>query len=194
MPLYEEGLFIRPEKWCQVYDNAPEERQRHLARLISESYLAKGNTAKAKEYYDVARSGDNDMDRNDYFYAGSLLYATEDYKGAIENYSLMRNRTDSIGQIANYHLAYSYIQTGNKVAALDAFKAASERAYNPDIQEDAHFNYAKLSFDLNHNPSVFNDYLAKYPTRRRERGSTAIWRWPRSTATITPEPWRHIPT
>lgn len=53
----------------KVYENAPKERQRHLARIISESYLAKGNTAKAKEYYDVARSGDNDMDRNDYFYA-----------------------------------------------------------------------------------------------------------------------------
>lgn len=151
----------------KVYENAPKERQRHLARIISESYLAKGNTAKAKEYYDVARSGDNDMDRNDYFYAGSLLYATEDYKGAIENYSLMRNRTDSIGQIANYNLAYSYIQTGNKVAALDAFKAASERSFNPDIQEDAHFNYAKLSFDLNHNPSVFNDYLTEYSDKKK---------------------------
>ena len=44
-------------------ENAPKERQRHLARIISESYLArKGNTAKAKEYYDVVRSGDNDMD------------------------------------------------------------------------------------------------------------------------------------
>ncbi len=151
----------------KVYDNAPKERQRHLARIISESYLAEGDTEKAKDYYDVARSGDGDMDRNDYFYAGSLLYATEDYKGAIENYSLMRNRTDSIGQIANYQLAYSYIKTGNKVAALDAFKDASQVAFNPDIQEDAHFNYAKLSFDLNHNPSVFNDYLSKYSDKKK---------------------------
>lgn len=151
----------------KVFENAPKERQRHLARIISESYLAKGDTDKAKEYYDVAKSGENDMDRNDYFYAGSLLFATGDYKGAIDNYSLMRNRTDSIGQIANYNLAYSYIRTGNKVAALDAFKDASQRAFNPDIQEDAHFNYAKLSFDLNHNPSVFNDYMAKYSDKKK---------------------------
>ena len=117
----------------KVYDNAPVERQRHLARIISESYLAKGDTGKAKEYYDVARSGENDMDRNDYFYAGSLLFATGDYKGAIDNYSMMKSRTDSIGQIANYNLAYSYIKTGNKVAALDAFKDASVRSFNPDI-------------------------------------------------------------
>ncbi len=151
----------------KVFENAPRERQRHLARIISESYLAKGDTDRAKEYYDLAWSGDGDMDRNDYFYAGSLLYAAGDYKGAIENYSLMRSRTDSIGQIANYNLAYSYIRTGNKVAALDAFRAASGLSFNPDIKEDAHFNYAKLSFDLNHNPSVFNDYLSEYSDKKK---------------------------
>ena len=151
----------------KLFENAPEERQRHLARIISESYLAKGDTEKAKEFYDRIGKSGNDMDRDDYFYAGSVLYATGDYKGAIDNFSMMRERTDSIGQIANYQLAYSYIKTGNKVAALDAFKDASQRSYNPDIQEDAHFNYAKLSFDLNHNPSVFNDYMAKYSDKKK---------------------------
>ncbi len=150
-----------------LFDNAPQERQRHLARIISESYLAKGDTEKAKEYYDRIGNTDRDMDRDDYFYAGSVLYATGDYKGAIDNFSLMKDRTDSIGQIANYSLAYSYIQTGNKVAALDAFKDASQRSFNPDIEEDAHFNYAKLSFDLNHNPSVFNEYLSRYSDKKK---------------------------
>lgn len=150
-----------------LYDYAPDERRSHLARIISESYLAKGDTEKAKEFYDRIGKSDKDMDRDDFFYAGSVLYATGDFKGAIDNFSMMRDRTDSLGQIANYQLAYSYIKTGNKVAALDAFKDASQRAYNPDIQEDAHFNYAKLSFDLNHNPSVFNDYMSKYSDKKK---------------------------
>ncbi len=150
-----------------LYDNTPDERRSHLARIISESYLAKGDTEKAKEFYDRIGKSDKDMDRDDFFYAGSVLYATGDFKGAIDNFSMMRDRTDSLGQIANYQLAYSYIKTGNKVAALDAFKDASQRAYNPDIQEDAHFNYAKLSFDLNHNPSVFNDYMSKYSDKKK---------------------------
>ena len=72
-------------------------------------------------------------------------------------------RTDSIGQIANYHLGFSYIQTKNKVAAMQAFKDASMVEYDAAIAEDAHFNYAKLAFDLNDDPSIFQDYLAKYP-------------------------------
>ena len=41
-------------------------------------------------------------------------------------------RTDAgahaLGQVANYQLGYSYIQLRNKVAAMDAFKEASERS------------------------------------------------------------------
>lgn len=150
----------------EMYAKVPEERRPHLARIISESYLVQGNTAKAKEYYDYTNivSGN---DRKDYFYAGSLLYALKDYAGAIENYSMMTARTDSLGQIANYQMGYSYIQTKNKVAAMQAFKEASVLKYDPEIEEDATFNYAKLAFDLNNDPVGFNSYIAKYSDKKR---------------------------
>lgn len=49
-----------------LYDNAPDERRSHLARIISESYLAKGDTEKAKEFYDRIGKSDKDMDRDDF--------------------------------------------------------------------------------------------------------------------------------
>ena len=151
----------------KLYNEVPADRKSHLARIISESYLATGNTEKAKTYYDRIEQSRKDMDRDDFFYAGTVLYSTGDFKGAIDNFSQMKSRTDSIGQIANYQMGYSYIKTGNKVAALDAFRDASVQAFNPDIQEDAHFNYAKLSFDLNHNPKVFDEYISKYSNRNK---------------------------
>ena len=147
---------------AEMYASVPEERKQHLARIISESYLVLGDAAKAKEYYDKTGVGSG-KSRTDYFYAGSLLYALEDYKGAIENYGMMTDRADSLGQIANYQMAYSYIKTKNKVAAMQSFKDASQLNYNTDMQEDAYFNYAKLAFDLNHDPSVFDSYIKKYP-------------------------------
>ena len=147
----------------QMYGNVPEERKAHLARIISESYLVLGDTMNARKYYDLNEKGGKDKTRADWFYSGSLLYAVEDYKGAIDHYNMVTMRTDSIGQVANYHLGFSYIQTKNKVAAMQAFKDASMQAYDKEMSEDAHFNYAKLAFDLNDDPSVFRDYLAKYP-------------------------------
>ena len=149
----------------EQFGQQPEQRRNRLARMISESYLVRGEKEKAKEYY-AATAKDN-MNRADWFYAGSVLYAVEDWPGAIENFCNMRDRTDSLGQIANYQLANAYLKTGNNVGAMNAFKDASEVKWNPAMQEDALFNYAKLAFDLNKDTKPFARYIADYSTSRR---------------------------
>ena len=153
-----------------MYAAVPKERKAHLARIISESCLVLGDVDKARKYYELAGAGaDVENNRSDWFYSGSVLYAVDDYEGAIRNYSNMTDRTDSLGQIANYHLGYSYIQTKNKVAALDAFKDAANVLHDPELTEDAFFNWAKLAFDLNDDTSVFNAYIDAYPAKEQEQ-------------------------
>lgn len=152
----------------EMYANAPKERKPHLARIISESWMVLGDAEKAREYMDLnIQEGGQPKGRADWFYRGSVLYAVKDYRGAIDSYSMMGDRTDSLGQIANYQLGYCYIQTKNKVAALDAFRDAAIFGYDRVIEEDAFFNYAKLSFDLNNDSSVFSDYLDLYSDRSK---------------------------
>lgn len=148
----------------KMYPNIPDERKAQLARIISESWLVLGDAEKAREYMELnASGGGQPKGRADWFYRGSVLYAVKDYKGAIESFNMMGERKDSIGQIASYQLAYCYIQTRNKVAALDAFSSVSALSYDEKIKEDSFFNYAKLAFDLNNDASVFKDYLRRYP-------------------------------
>ena len=151
----------------KMYQSVPAERKPHLARIISESYLVLGDKDNARKYYDLNTVDSAAKTRADWFYSGSLLYAIEDFKGAIDNYNMVTMRTDSIGQIANYHLGFSYIQTKNKVAAMQAFKDASFLDFSKEIKEDAYFNYAKLAFDLNDDPSVFQQYLAAFPEAKK---------------------------
>ncbi len=146
----------------KIFDRIPEDRQAHFARIMSESYLVLGDKDKARSYYQKNLEEQVDRTRSDYFYAGSVLYGVEDWQGAVDSFSQMGERTDSLGQIANYQMGYSYIQLRNKVAALDAFKEAAALGFNKDIQEDAYFNYAKLAFDLNNDVSAFNDYMKRY--------------------------------
>lgn len=146
-----------------LLESVPAEHRPRLNRMISESFLVLGNAGKARQYYEVNAETSAPSTRADYFYAGSVLYAVEDFRGAIDNFSRMGDLQDSIGQVAAYKLAYSHIRTRNKVAALDAFRSAASMDFNPDISEDAFFNFAKLSFDLNNDGSVFRSYLEKYP-------------------------------
>lgn len=146
-----------------LLESVPEDCRPKLNRLISESFLVMGDAQQARRYYDANAGKAVPAERSDYFYAGSVLYAVEDYQGAIDNFSMMKDRSDSIGQVADYKLGYSYIMTRNKVSALEAFKDAAAAEYDRSISEDAYFNYAKLSFDLNNDGSVFGKYLEKYP-------------------------------
>ena len=150
-----------------LYGATPDERKPRLGRMISESYLILGDLEGANKYYEQDLAGREPKNRSDFFYAGSLLYALKNYKGAVENYSKMDHRTDSIGQIANYHLGYSQIQLKDKVSALNAFKDAASAGYDKEIKEDAWFNWAKLAFDINKDGSVFNSYMEAYPSREK---------------------------
>ena len=145
-----------------LFNQIPEDRQPHLARIMSESYLVLGDREKARSYYQKNLEGKVSRNRSDYFHAGSVLYGVEDWQGAVDNFGRMGERTDSLGQIASYQMGYSYIKLRNKVAALDAFREAAALPFNADIQEDAYFNYAKLAFDLNNDVSAFNDYMKRY--------------------------------
>lgn len=146
-----------------IYDKMPPERQKHLSRILSESYLVKGDAVSARKYLSISE----DMDNADYFRAGSVFYAIGDYRGAIQNFEKMTCKTDSLAQIAAYQQAYSYIKLKNKVSALDCFKAASALRFDESIEEDAFFNYAKLSFDLNGDESVFKAYLDRFGMDRK---------------------------
>lgn len=151
-----------------MYEAVPEERKPHLARIISESWLVLGDADNARRFLDLNEQGGGQPEsRTDWFFHGSVLYAVEDYKGAIDAYSMMGEKRDSIGQVAEYHLGYSFIQTKNKVAAMTAFREASAMEFDADISEDAHFNWAKLAFDLNNDTSVFQDYLKRYPNLKK---------------------------
>lgn len=153
------------EEGERIYGSAPEERRDRLARIISESALVLGDADKARRYYDGFSK--QDMNRKDLFYAGSVMYSVRDYQGAIDNFSRMTDRSDSLGQIANYHLGNAYIHTGNQVAAMESFRQAAQARYDAAITEDALFNYAKLAFDLNKDTKGFAEYIARYSTAQR---------------------------
>jgi TolA-binding protein len=146
----------------QLLGNVSEDRKSRVGRILSESFLVKGDVDKAKEYYQESLDGEKQT-RSDYFRAGEIAYLSSDWQGAVENFGKMGNKADSLGQIANYQMGYSYIQTKDKVKALAAFEQAAAQTYDRQIQEDAYFNYAKLAFDINHDTSAFKEYLSKFP-------------------------------
>ncbi len=148
----------------EVYSRLEGEYKSQAARILSESFYATNNPQEAKYYYELFSTSSNNISGKDKFYAGMIAYTLKSYGEAADAFSQVSGTNDSLGQSASYYLGQCYIQLKNKHKAQEAFKEASSADYDPSIQEDAFFNYAKLTFDLNRNIAPFNEYLATWPT------------------------------
>lgn len=145
-----------------LYEEIETNYKSKVARIISEAYYAVNDTAHAKYYFELYTLSGANLSKADNFYAGMIAYTLNNHINATDAFSKIASTKDSIGQSAAYHMGQSYIQLKNKHEAQKAFKMASESSFDKAIQEDAFFNYAKLSFDINRDISPFDEYLKSY--------------------------------
>ncbi len=148
----------------EIYQAIENNYKSNVARIISEAYYASNDTEKAKYYFELYSMSGKGLNRTDNFYAGMISYTLGNYISAADAFKKIASANDSIGQIAAYHMGESHIRLKNKHAAQRAFKMASESNFDNSIKEDAFFNYAKLSFDINRDMTPFNEYLNLYTT------------------------------
>lgn len=156
------------ELGTRIFPDLEADLKNSVARILSETYFAKGDKEKAKEYMDFYTRGTGAMSRKDYYYAGLLSYGLNSFDAALEAFSHVVGTDDELSQNAYYYSANSRLKTRNKLSAIDDFKAAAGFDYDPVIKEDALFNFAKLSFDVNSDISQFENYLKAYPESGKE--------------------------
>ncbi len=153
----------------EIYAQMTQEYAAQTARILSESYFATNLPQQAQYYYELYSTSADNISAKDKFYAGMVAYTLKRYDRAIDSFSSIASTTDSIGQSAYYHMGQCYISLKNKHKAQEAFKNAAASSFDKAIEEDACFNYAKLSFDLNRNISPFGNYLERFNTSAKKR-------------------------
>lgn len=119
-----------------------------INQLIGQSYFEKENYAKAVTFLESAGIGSSLTRDEDYYQLGFAQYKTEQYKKAITNLEKLNKSNTKYGQNAMFCLGDSYLKTGQKNSARNAFAAASKMSFDPAITEDALYNYAKLCYEL----------------------------------------------
>lgn len=138
-----------------------------LNKIIGESYFNLQKYDKAIPYLKEYKGKKGKWNNTDFYQLGYAYYKQADYENAIAQFNKIIEGNDFVAQNAYYHLGESYLKTGKKQQALNAFKNASEMDFDLKIQEDAYLNYAKLSYEIGNPyqsvPGVLNAFLDKYP-------------------------------
>ena len=179
VPYYISQIYYLQKKYDKVVeyspgllDSANTKRAPEIARLIGEAYYRTDKFSEAIPYLEKYRDKSGKADRVDHYQLGYAYFRSGSYTKAIEEFQDATGE-DSLGQNAHYHLAASYIKLNNKKQARDEFGVASKFSYDLVIEEDALFNFAKLSYELALSPyneaiDAFERYINKYPKSDRK--------------------------
>ncbi|MEY2921777.1 MAG: outer membrane protein assembly factor BamD [Bacteroidota bacterium] len=153
------GLLAMPNS------NASEKSE--LNKIIGESYFNLNKYDTALPYLKEYKGKKGKWSNTDFYQLGYAYYQQKDYENAISQFNKIIDGKDGVAQNAYYHLGECYMNTDKKQQALNAFKIASEMDFDAKIQEDAHLNYAKISYEIGNSyqsvPDVLNSFLTKYP-------------------------------
>ena len=136
-----------------------------LKQMLGHEYFVRKQYAKALPYLEDYVSRSKKVRREDLYELSYTYYQANNYPKAIEGFKQLSGKEDSLSQHAMYLLGDSYLKTGQKANARNAFLFGSSNNSNPEQREISRFNYAKLSYELGYQDeslkslrSFLNDY------------------------------------
>ena len=166
---FKSGQFQKAiDQATPLLNSTKQEELSEINKIIGESYFNLNQYDTAIPYLLAYQGKNNQWNNTDYYQLGYCYYKQGDYNKAIDQFNKIIDGKDAVAQNAYYHLAECYLKSNKKTEALNAFMNASQMDFNPQIQEDAYLNYAKLSYDIG-NPykpaaEVLQEYLEAYPS------------------------------
>ncbi len=146
---------------------SPEERKFELARILVTSYYQLQQYDQATDLIDKYFKN-NEINREDCYVAGFCEEKSGKPETAIQWYEKSIQQQDAIAQGTYYQLGALYMKKGEKQKGLLAFQHASEMKFDSKIRQDALFQYAKATYELDYSPfnesiKALDRYIAEYP-------------------------------
>lgn len=179
VPYYLTQIYFKQKKYDEVVKYAPalmenvsEKRGPELARLVGESYAQLNLYEESIPYYEKYMQTATALSREDKYSIAYAYYKTGSFDKAAGLFGQITGSESALSQNALYHLADCHIRLGDKNKARMAFSAASKMEFDTEIREDALFNYALLTYELDYSPfnesvQALNEYLDRYPSSKR---------------------------
>ncbi|MBK21110.1 MAG: hypothetical protein CMP63_02160 [Flavobacteriales bacterium] len=143
-------------------------RAPEIARLVGEGFYKLGNYDSSVVYFEKFKERVTKMDTMAYFQLGYSYYKNGEYEKALDNLNKSSDDETQLGQLSMYYSGDCYIHLDKKRAARRAFRNAHKNHHDFEITENALFNYAKLSFELDIDPYhesiiALENYIYQYP-------------------------------
>ncbi|MCW0481429.1 tetratricopeptide repeat protein [Gaoshiqia sediminis] len=179
IPFYMSQIYYKQGEYARVIEftepllkTADKQQLASLSKILANSYFHLQRYPEAIPHFETYFAESKSRQRDENYMLGYCYYVAGRYPEAIAPLEHASKGKDELAQNAYYHLADCYVKTDDKNKARVAFEAASEMDFNPDIKEDALFNFAKITYELSYSPfnetiRAFDKYISLYPNSGR---------------------------
>ncbi len=155
-----------------ILNTTHQQHETEMLRLVAASYFAKADYPNAAKYFGRFEDEDQGKTQNtqDSYQMGYTYYRIGNYQKAATELVKLQQQSDVFSQNGNYTLGEVFLKMDNKQSARSAFFAASKLSFDKQLQEDALYQYAKLSYELDFNTQALDAtrlYLKNYPNSKR---------------------------
>jgi TolA-binding protein len=155
-----------------IINSTKQQNETEMLRIIGASYFAKANYANAVTYYNRFQQNDQGKTQStqDSYQIGYANNKVGNYAKAANELEKLVGQNDVYSQNGSYLLGGVFLKLDNKQSARNAYLAASKLSFDKQLQEDALFEYAKLSYELDFNAQALEAtraYLKNYPQSTR---------------------------
>jgi TolA-binding protein len=149
-----------------------QQHETEMLRIVGASYFAKADYDNSVNYYSRFEDQDKGKTQNtqDSYQMGYAYYKVGNHAKAASELEKLVDQNDIYAQNGNYTLGNVFLKMKNKQSARNAFFVASKMNFDPQLQEDALYEYAKLSYELDFNTQALEAtrlYLKNYPQSGR---------------------------
>ncbi len=163
IPYYVAQIYFAEKKYDEVIAYANPllsepsvKKKRELTLLIGQSYFEKQDYAAALPYLERYAEITEKLSKETFYQIGFLQYKSGNYAKAVENFKEVSTVKSELGQNAYFLLGDCHVKLGEKNNARNAFAAAGRQDFNPSTQQDANWNYAKLSYEMKYDTEAID--------------------------------------
>lgn len=123
-------------------------RLSEIRQLLGQAYFEKGDYVNAIPLLEYYASQNSKLREEEFYQLGYAQYITGNYPAAARTFGELATVNSKIGQYAMYYQGDAWIRQNQKSKARTSFAVARRLNFDPAVQEDALFQYGKLSYEL----------------------------------------------
>lgn len=124
------------------------EKKEAIQLLLAEAYYERGNYELAAiNYMAFVQAKKGTLTREQQYKSGVSHYQTGKFGESSNFFKEVALQNDKLGQVSSYYLGHAYVKLNNPQFASNSFSNAYKSDQDPQIKEEALFNYAKVNLE-----------------------------------------------